>query len=108
MPHLWVSADYTYYNGGETTVYGVPQNDQQDNSRGGLTLSVPVGQTQLVQNDLCPGGHGPDRLEDRHDRRGLAGGVVLTRRSGIEEDARNAVSVRSSIPIHRPWGNRFT
>lgn len=46
MPHLWVSADYTYYSGGETTVDGVPQHDRQDNSRGGLTLSVPVGQAQ--------------------------------------------------------------
>jgi hypothetical protein len=45
-PHLWVSADYTYYHGGETTVNGVHQDDRQDNSRGGLTLSVPVGQTQ--------------------------------------------------------------
>jgi hypothetical protein len=45
-PHLWLSADYTYYNGGETTVNGAPQHDRQDNSRGGLTLSVPVDQAQ--------------------------------------------------------------
>jgi len=41
-----VSADYTYYTGGETTVDGVPQHDRQDNSRAGLTLSVPISQTQ--------------------------------------------------------------
>ena len=55
MPHLWVSADYTYYNGGETTVNGVPQNDQQDNSRGGVTLSVPVGQTQSFKMTYARG-----------------------------------------------------
>ena len=45
-PHLWMSADFTYYSGGETTVGGVPQHDRQDNSRGGLTLSVPVSNNQ--------------------------------------------------------------
>ena len=45
-PRLWASADYTYFTGGETTVNGVAQHDRQDNTRGGLTLSVPVGLSQ--------------------------------------------------------------
>ncbi len=40
-PRLWAAADFTYYAGGETTVNGQPQNDRQDNTRAGLTLSVP-------------------------------------------------------------------
>jgi hypothetical protein len=39
---LWAAFDYTYYRGGQTTVNGQPQNDRQENTRGGLTLSVPV------------------------------------------------------------------
>ncbi len=39
---LWASFDFTYYTGGSTTVNGQPQDDRQDNTRGGLTLSIPV------------------------------------------------------------------
>jgi hypothetical protein len=48
-PHFWASADYTYYTGGETTVNGVPQNDRQDNSRGGVTVSYPLGPAQSIK-----------------------------------------------------------
>jgi hypothetical protein len=54
-PHLWASVDYTYYAGGETTVNGVRQNDRQDNSRGGLTLSVPVSQAQSFKLTFARG-----------------------------------------------------
>jgi len=54
-PRLWVSADYTYYTGGETTVDGVPQHDRQDNSRAGLTLSVPISQTQSFKVMMARG-----------------------------------------------------
>ena len=47
--HLWAAADFTYYAGGQTTVNGKPQNDRQDNTRGGLTLSVPIKQGQSVK-----------------------------------------------------------
>jgi len=47
--HLWASADYTYYSGGETTVNGVHQHDRQDNSRAGLTVSYPLGPWQSVK-----------------------------------------------------------
>jgi hypothetical protein len=41
-PRLWAAFDFTYYAGGSTTVNGVQNNDRQDNTRGGVTLSVPL------------------------------------------------------------------
>jgi len=41
-PALWLAADFTYYWGGSTTVDGVSGNDRQDNTRGGLTLAIPI------------------------------------------------------------------
>jgi hypothetical protein len=46
---LWAAADYTYYTGGATEVDGVAKNDRQSNTRGGLTLSVPVTKAQSVK-----------------------------------------------------------
>lgn len=48
-PGLWISTDYTYYAGGETTINGVPNRDRQGNSRGGLTLSVPLTRGQSLK-----------------------------------------------------------
>jgi hypothetical protein len=42
LPNFWASLDYTYYSGGQTTVNGQQKYDRQDNSRGGITLAVPV------------------------------------------------------------------
>jgi hypothetical protein len=41
-PRMWAAIDFTYYEGGSTTINGKPQNDRQGNTRGGLTLSVPM------------------------------------------------------------------
>ncbi len=41
-PGLWLSADATYWSGGQTKVEGVEKNDTQSSSRYGLTLSVPL------------------------------------------------------------------
>ena len=41
-PALWLAGDFTYYWGGSTTLDGVPGNDRQDNTRGGLTLAIPI------------------------------------------------------------------
>lgn len=41
-PRLWLAADATYYGGGNVTVDGDEKDDEQRNSRGGVTLSVPV------------------------------------------------------------------
>jgi hypothetical protein len=43
-PGLWLAADGTYYTGGETTLNGVAKHDLQENSRYGMTLSVPFAQ----------------------------------------------------------------
>lgn len=48
-PLLWMSADFTYYYGGDTTLNGKPQNDRQDNTRGGVTLALPIGQSQSLK-----------------------------------------------------------
>lgn len=48
-PNLWAAADYTYYAGGSTTVNGQLMNDRQGNSRGGLTLSVPLMRNQSLK-----------------------------------------------------------
>jgi hypothetical protein len=41
-PGLWLSADATYYTGGRTSVNGVYKDDEQANSRYGVTLSLPI------------------------------------------------------------------
>ncbi len=41
-PALWLAWDFTYYWGGTSTLDGVRNDDRQDNTRGGLTLAVPV------------------------------------------------------------------
>ncbi len=48
-PRLWAAFDFTYYTGGETTINGQPKNDRQENTRVGLTLSVPVKQNQSLK-----------------------------------------------------------
>jgi hypothetical protein len=40
---IWLSADLTYYSGGETSINGVTKQDPQSVTRYGLTLSVPFG-----------------------------------------------------------------
>ena len=48
-PRLWAAFDFTYYAGGTTTVDGQGNNDRQDNTRGGLTLSLPVARSQSLK-----------------------------------------------------------
>jgi hypothetical protein len=40
-PGLWLAADAAFYTGGRTKINGVAKDDLQENSRYGLTLSVP-------------------------------------------------------------------
>jgi hypothetical protein len=49
LPGLWAAVDFAYYTGGSTTVNGKPQNDRQDNTRGGLTLSLPITRGQSLK-----------------------------------------------------------
>jgi hypothetical protein len=41
-PRLWIAVDATYYTGGRTTVDSAVKDDRQENSRAGLTLSIPI------------------------------------------------------------------
>jgi hypothetical protein len=49
MPRLWLAADATYYRGGRTSVDGVLRADLLENTRVGLTLSVPIGAWQSLK-----------------------------------------------------------
>ena len=48
-PNLWAAADFTYYTGGETTLNGRPMNDRQGNTRGGLTVALPLPKNQSLK-----------------------------------------------------------
>ena len=39
---VWASLGATYYSGGRTTVNGVPKDNALSNSRGGLTVALPI------------------------------------------------------------------
>ena len=54
-PQLWLAVDGTYYVGGETTANGIPANDRKENSRVGLTLSVPVVKGQSIKFNFSKG-----------------------------------------------------
>jgi hypothetical protein len=45
----WAAADFTFYEGGSTTVDGQANADRQSNTRGGFTLSVPCGTHQSLR-----------------------------------------------------------
>jgi hypothetical protein len=54
-PQLWLALDGTYYWGGETTANGTPADDRKENSRVGLTLSVPVAKGQSIKLNVSKG-----------------------------------------------------
>jgi hypothetical protein len=41
-PRLWLAVDANYYTGGRTTINGTQNYDLQQNSRIGITLSIPL------------------------------------------------------------------
>lgn len=41
-PRLWLAVNSTWYDGGETSLDGVPRFDRKSNARVGLTFSAPV------------------------------------------------------------------
>jgi hypothetical protein len=53
--NLWAAVDYTYYSGGSTVVDGRAMNDRQGNSRGGMTVSLPVSKEQTVKLSWAQG-----------------------------------------------------
>jgi hypothetical protein len=52
---VWVALDATHYEGGQTTMNGVPSNDLQSNSRFGMTVSVPINRRQSLKFGLSSG-----------------------------------------------------
>jgi Putative MetA-pathway of phenol degradation len=48
-PHLWLAADVTWYRGGATSVDNGPSSTQLNNSRAGVTLSLPLSKRQSVK-----------------------------------------------------------
>ena len=54
-PGLWLAADATYYAGGQSTVNGVRKDDRQENTRFGLTLSLPVAQGHSLKLNWSEG-----------------------------------------------------
>lgn len=54
-PRLWLALDSTYYFGGETSANGVDAGDRKENSRLGLTLSLPAGKAQSIKFNYSRG-----------------------------------------------------
>ncbi len=48
-PRLWLSANGTFYSGGQTTLDGVRKDDSQSNTRVGVTGSLPLGRGQSIK-----------------------------------------------------------
>ncbi len=46
---VWAALDGTYFIGGQTSVDGVPDANRQSNSRGGLTVALPVDRSNSVK-----------------------------------------------------------
>ena len=46
---IWMAFDATYYTGGQTSVDGVSDANRQSNSRGGLTLALPVDRSNSIK-----------------------------------------------------------
>jgi hypothetical protein len=54
-PRAWVAVDGTYYFGGETSANGVEAGDRKENSRLGVTLSIPAGKYFSLKFNLSRG-----------------------------------------------------
>ncbi len=87
-PRLWLAADATYYGGGNITVDGVEKDDTQRNSRGGLTLSLPVGRRSSLKATWAEGFVGARRRRLHHLRPGVPDRVVLDGITGGSERLR--------------------
>ncbi len=52
---LWVAADATFYSGGRAITNGVEGAERQENSRVGVTVSVPVGRSNSIKATFATG-----------------------------------------------------
>ena len=58
---IWVSLDGTYFTGGRTTVDGVRGDNEQSNTRAGLTLALPLDRQNSVKFNASTGSrHAPE------------------------------------------------
>ena len=46
---IWAALDGTYFNGGRTSVDGIPARDRQSNARVGLTVALPVDRAHSIK-----------------------------------------------------------
>jgi len=46
---LWISADGNFWRGGRSSINGVENNDEQRNSRAGITAALPINQRQALK-----------------------------------------------------------
>jgi Putative MetA-pathway of phenol degradation len=52
---VWLSLDGTYFTGGRTTVNGVRDDNEQTNTRAGLTLALPVDRSNSIKLNVSTG-----------------------------------------------------
>jgi hypothetical protein len=52
---IWMALDGTYFAGARTTVNGVRANNEQTNTRAGLTLALPVDRNNSVKLSASTG-----------------------------------------------------
>ena len=48
-PHLWLAGDFTWYYGGGTSIDRGPRSMGQNNTRAGVTFSLPLGSRQSLK-----------------------------------------------------------
>lgn len=53
--NMWLAADATYFAGARTTVNGVEGDNRQANTRGGLTLAIPVDRSNSIKLNISGG-----------------------------------------------------
>ena len=56
-PRLWATLDANYWNGGQSKVNGVPNQDYERNSRIGASISVPINRHQSVKFSYSRGAY---------------------------------------------------
>ena len=52
---IWMALDGLYFTGGRTTVNGVRGNNEQTNTRAGLTLALPVDRQNSIKLNASTG-----------------------------------------------------
>ncbi len=53
--NMWLAGDFVYFHGARTKVNGVQNDNLQSNTRGGLTLAVPVDRNNSVKFNVSGG-----------------------------------------------------